>query len=470
VVDILIVDDDLDLLEVMSTALARPDRTIECASSGEAAIALSRSDRQFDVVLTDLNLKSSVSGLDILKSFKAEHPATQVILMSGFSTLDSAVEGVRAGALDYIGKPFDIREVTATVNRALETRVPVATPPAAGSALPAGLLGRTREMLEVYKQIALAADASTPILVTGESGTGKELVARAIHEYGKGNARPFVAINCGALAETLLESELFGHVRGSFTGAVSDKKGLFEQANGGTIFLDEIGETSPALQVKLLRVLQEGEVRPVGGQRSVKVNARVLAATNRDLKVEVAEKRFRQDLYYRLSAFLIQLPSLRERREDIPTLAGQFLRAAAVRASRDVQFTTEALELLSAHSWPGNVRELENVVERLVISCRTDRISGSDVQAVLGVDAMPPSGTTIPEATTDAAGTSASPTGGNSLFEQLPSLDELERQYLQYVLDYTKGHRTRTAKILQIDRKRLYRMAVRFGVSLDRLP
>ena len=466
-VDILIVDDDLDLLEVMSTALARPGRTIECASSGEAAIALSRSERQFDVVLTDLNLKSSVSGLDILKSFKAEHPATQVILMSGFSTLDSAVEGVRAGALDYIGKPFDIREVTATVNRALETRVPVATTPAASSALPAGLLGRTREMLEVYKQIALAADASTPILVTGESGTGKELVARAIHEYGKGNARPFVAINCGALAETLLESELFGHVRGSFTGAVSDKKGLFEQANGGTIFLDEIGETSPALQVKLLRVLQEGEVRPVGGQRSVKVNARVLAATNRDLKVEVAEKRFRQDLYYRLSAFLIQLPSLRERREDIPTLAGQFLRAAAVRASRDVQFTTEALELLSAHSWPGNVRELENVVERLVISCRTDRISGSDVQAVLGVDG--PTAVATDAAPADASDTPVASAGGHSLFEQFPSLEELERQYLQFVLDHTKGHRTRTAKILQIDRKRLYRMAVRFGVSLDRM-
>ena len=469
-VDILIVDDDLDLLEVMSTALARPDRRVECASSGEAAIALSRSDRQFDVVLTDLNLKSSVSGLDILKSFKAEHPATQVILMSGFSTLDSAVEGVRAGALDYIGKPFDIREVTATVNRALETRVPVAATPATGSALPAGLLGRTREMLEVYKQIALAADASTPILVTGESGTGKELVARAIHEYGKGASRPFVAINCGALAETLLESELFGHVRGSFTGAVSDKKGLFEQANGGTIFLDEIGETSPALQVKLLRVLQEGEVRPVGGQRSVKVDARVLAATNRDLKVEVAEKRFRQDLYYRLSAFLIQLPALRERREDIPTLAGQFLRAAAVRASRDVQFTTEALELLSAYPWPGNVRELENVVERLVISCRTDRVSGSDVQAVLGVDASASPAPADSAATLTATGAHPPPPGGHGIFEQLPSLDELERQYLQYVLDYTKGHRTKTAKIMQIDRKRLYRMAQRHGVSLDRLP
>jgi DNA-binding NtrC family response regulator len=201
-------------------------------------------------------------------------------------------------------------------------------------------------------------------------GTGKELVARAIHDYGKGHARPFVAINCGALAETLLESELFGHVRGSFTGAVVDKKGVFEQASGGTIFLDEIGETSPALQVKLLRVLQEGEVRPVGGTRSMKVNARVLAATNRELKAEVTEKRFRQDLFYRLSAFIIHLPALRERRDDIPMLAGQFLRAAVSRARKEVQITPDAVEQLAAHSWPGNVRELENIVERLVISCR----------------------------------------------------------------------------------------------------
>jgi DNA-binding NtrC family response regulator len=469
VVDILIVDDDLDLLEVVSTALARPDRRIECASSGDVAMALSRGDRRFDVVLTDLNLKSAVSGLDVLKSFKSEHPSTQVILMSGFSTLDSAVEGVRAGALDYIGKPFDIREVTATVNRALEARAPATTAAVAGSALPAGLLGRSREMLEVYKQVALAADVATPILITGESGTGKELVARAIHEYGKGTAQPFVAINCGALAETLLESELFGHVRGAFTGAVVDKKGLFEQANGGTIFLDEIGETSPALQVKLLRVLQEGEVRPVGGQRSVKVNPRVLAATNRDLKVEVVEKRFRQDLYYRLSAFLIQLPALRERREDIPALAGQFLRSAIARAHRDVEFTAEALAQLSAHTWPGNVRELENVVERLVISCRTDRVAGSDVQAVVGVNAAT---APVPATATASTGAPESQTAAsrNGIFEQLPSLDELERQYLQYVLDHTRGHRSRTARILQIDRKRLYRMAQRFGVSLDRVP
>ena len=342
-VHILVVDDDEDTLEVVRVALTKPGRKVEAVRDAQAALAMAGT-HQYAVVLTDINLKSKVNGLDLLRAFREASPATNVILMSGFGTLDNAVEGVRNGAFDYISKPFDIREVIATVDRACEARTPVETVSLASSPLPAGLLGRTRGMLEVYKQIALAADSSTPILVIGESGTGKELVARAIHDYGKGAARPFVAVNCGALAETLLESELFGHVRGSFTGAVADKKGLFEQANGGTIFLDEIGETSPALQVKLLRVLQEGEVRPVGASRSAKVNARVLAATNRDLEEEVAARRFRQDLYYRLSAFIIRLPALRDRRDDIPLLLGQFVRNAGARARRDVQLTPDAVE------------------------------------------------------------------------------------------------------------------------------
>jgi len=444
--EILIVDDDADILEVVRVALSKPGRTVEVAREASTALDLAGS-RRFDVVLTDLNLKSKTSGLDLLRAFKEASPATHVILMSGFGTLDSAVEGVRSGAFDYISKPFDIREVMATVDRALEARRPVETVTLSSSPIPAGLLGRTRQMLEVYKQIALAADAGTPVLVVGESGTGKELVARAIHDYGKGQSRPFVAVNCGALAETLLESELFGHVRGSFTGAVADKKGLFEQASGGTIFLDEIGETTPALQVKLLRVLQEGEVRPVGGARSVKVNARVLAATNRDLDEEVAAKRFRQDLFYRLSAFVVRLPPLRERRDDLPLLVGQFVRNACGRARRDVQFTAEAVEQLAAHTWPGNVRELENVIERLVIGSRTGRVDRAEVASVVRPD-----------------------TSGRfeDVFAELPSLDELERRYLLHVLEVAGGHRTRAAEILQIDRKTLYRMAARFGIPLGR--
>jgi DNA-binding NtrC family response regulator len=366
--------------------------------------------------------------------------------MSGYSTLESAVAGVRAGAFDYLAKPFDLREARSCVDRAFATLQHVETVPLHGGALPTGLIGRTREMLDVYKQIALAADASTAVLVIGESGTGKELVAHAIRDYGRGSARPFVDINCGALAETLLESELFGHVRGSFTGAVADKKGLFEQAAGGTIFLDEISETSPAMQVKLLRVLQENEVRPVGGNRVITTSARVLAASNRDLTEEVAEKRFRQDLYYRLSTFVIRLPPLRSRREDIPMLVAQFLRTACASAEREAQITPGAVDALTAHHWPGNVRELENVVERLVLTSRSGRIDRADVDACLTPVDLPRT---------------------QSGFADLPSLDVLEGRYLAHVLKVTNGHRSRAAEILKVDRKTLSRMAARHGLDGD---
>jgi Nif-specific regulatory protein len=278
------------------------------------------------------------------------------------------VDAVRNGAFDYISKPFNIAEVKAVVERALSAS---AAPPAPAPTVevPAGLIGRSAPMLLVYKQVAQAADAHVPVLITGESGTGKELVARAIHRHSRRSARPFVPVNCGALTETLLESELFGHTRGSFTGATSDTRGLFEQAQGGTVFLDEIGDTSPAFQVKLLRVLQEFEVRPVGGTRPVRIDVRVLGATNVDLEEAVAAGRFRQDLYYRLGVLIIRVPSLRDRREDIPLLIDRFLQAACGRAGRTVTLAPSALERLIAHDWPGNVRELENTIERSVLVC-----------------------------------------------------------------------------------------------------
>ncbi len=443
---LLILDDDDDTCKLLSDALTQPGRDVRLALGPDEAFAALR-QRPCDVLLTDFDLRSTQNGLDVLRAVKVEWPETQVILMSGYSTLESAVAGVRAGAFDYLAKPFDIREARSCVDRAFATHQPVETLPLGGAALPAGLVGRTREMLDVYKQIALAADAATAVLVIGESGTGKELVARAIHEYGRGNARPFVGVNCGALAETLLESELFGHVRGSFTGAVADKKGLFEQASGGTIFLDEISETSPAMQVKLLRVLQENEVRPVGGNRVIQTSARVLSASNRDLTEEVAEKRFRQDLYYRLSTFVIRLPPLRSRRDDIPMLAAQFLRSACVSAQREAQITPGAMEALAAYPWPGNVRELENVVERLVLTSRSGRIEQSDVDASLA-PADPPR-------------------RGTPAFSDLPSLDELEGRYLAHVLSVTGGHRTRAAEIMKVDRKTLTRMAARHGLDGD---
>jgi transcriptional regulator with GAF, ATPase, and Fis domain len=287
------------------------------------------------------------------------------------------------------------------------------------------------------------------VLIIGESGTGKELVARAIHRHGRRGVKPFVAVNCGALTETLLESELFGHTRGAFTGAISDARGLFEQAQGGTVFLDEIGETSPSLQVKLLRVLQEAEVRPVGGSRTIKVDVRIVAATNVDLEEAVSAGRLRQDLFYRLSVLVIRVPALRERREDVPLLIERFLQNACIRAGRTVLLAPSALDRLAGYDWPGNVRELENTIERLVVTARGHVIASEDVQfgAARPTAARPPD---LEE----------------RMFEGLPTLDELERRYLIHVLDAVSGNRTRAAEALGIDRRTLYRMAERFGLSL----
>jgi DNA-binding NtrC family response regulator len=300
-------------------------------------------------------------------------------------------------------------------------------------------------MLEVYKQIAFAADATAPVLIVGESGTGKELVARAIHDHGRRASRPFVAVNCGAITETLLESELFGHTRGAFTGAVADAKGLFEQATGGTILLDEVGETSAALQVKLLRTLEEGEVRPVGASRPVKIDVRVVAATNVDLALAVEAGRFRQDLYYRLSVVVIRLPPLRDRRADIPLLIEAFLSNACARARRDRRLSTAAADALRNHSWPGNVRELENTIERLVLF---------SPGTVIDVADLPPGVAGGPVRLED------------QLFVGLPRLEEVERRYLVHVLTAVDGNRTRAAEVMGIDRRTLYRMADRYGIDL----
>ena len=445
---ILIVDDDRETCRFMAELLERPDREIESAYDPVSALGLVEQGA-FDLVISDINLNADQSGLDILREFRQRNPDGQVLLISGFGTLETAIDAVRAGAFDYISKPFNISEVKATVDRALAQaanrveRSPAGREPA--SPAPPALLGRTAPMLTVYKQIAHAADAAVPVLVIGESGTGKELVARAIHSHSRRNNRPFVAVNCGAIAETLLESELFGHVRGSFTGAVSDTKGLFEQAHGGTVFLDEIGETSPALQVKLLRVLEEGEVRPVGAGRPLKVDARVVAATNVELEKEVAEGRFRQDLFYRLSVVVIRVPPLRERRADIPLLVTQFLSNACARAGRQVEFSSTALEALSSYSWPGNVRELENTVERLVLFSHGSVIDRADLPATF---------------------VGGSPDMATALFADLPPLEEIERRYLLHVLEAVSGNRTRAADVMGIDRRTLYRMAERFGIDL----
>jgi DNA-binding NtrC family response regulator len=438
---ILIVDDDGETCRFMAELLGRSDREIRTTQHVSEALALAR--EPFDLLISDINLDAQQTGLDVLRAFKQANPRGHVVLISGFGTLQTAIDAVRAGAFDYISKPFNISEVKATVDRALAESGSPSTVRPSLDVPAAGLIGRTSGMLSVYKQIAHAANAAAPVLIIGESGTGKELVARAIHTHGRRASRPFVPINCGALTESVLESELFGHTRGAFTGAISDTKGIFEQANGGTVFLDEIGETSAALQVKLLRVLQEGEVRPVGGSRIVKVDVRVVAATNVDLEREVAGQRFRQDLFYRLSVIVIRVPALRDRREDIPLLIDTFLQNACARAGRRVQLSSGAVSALAAYRWPGNVRELENTIERLVVLSRGSVIDEQD---------LPFKG--------------SGPDLHERLFADLPSLDELERRYLVHVVEQVGGNRTRAAEVLGIDRRTLYRMAERFGIDL----
>ena len=443
---ILIVDDDRDTCAFIESLLAGAERELISESDPDEAIARIRRE-PFDLLISDINLNAGRTGLDVLRAFKTEHPRGQAVLISGFGTLETAIEAMRAGAFDYVSKPFDITEVKRTVERALAQagRVDDEQPSPSAGGGPSGLIGRSAPMLEVYKQIARAADSSSPVLLVGESGTGKELVARAIHDNSRRTKEPFVAINCGAVVETLLESELFGHVRGAFTGAIADHPGIFVQAGAGTVLLDEIGETTPAVQVRLLRVLEEGEVRPVGGSRSRPVHARVIAATNIDLQRAIADGRFRQDLYYRLGVLSIQLPPLRDRRADLPLLISHFLDEACARAGRRKTLSSGGLDALMAYGWPGNVRELRNMMESLVMFGPGSVIEAGDLpSSMTAVRSVPREGP----------------------FSDLPTLDELERRYLLHVLETVGGNRTRAAEVMGVDRRTLYRMAERFKVEL----
>ena len=445
---ILVLDDDPGTCRFMQELLTRPEREVETTTDPEQALARCRA-KPYDLVITDLKLNARLDGIDILRAVREVSPSTPVIIVTGFGELEKAVEAVREGAFDFVSKPFNISELKGLVERALHKSPSAPVPVGVSDTMPPALLGRTPAMTTVYKQIAHAASADAPVLIIGESGTGKELVARAIHQHGNRSGRPFVPINCGALTETLLESELFGHIKGSFTGAVADSKGVFQTAHTGTVFLDEVGEMSPALQVKLLRVLQEGEVRAVGTSRPVKVDVRIVAATNVDVERAVNDGKFRQDLFYRLGVVIINLPPLRERRDDIPLLIERFLKAACAKAGKQVELTRGAIEALAGHHWPGNVRELENLVERLVVFSRGNRVDVGD---------LPP--TVTPRA----------PAIEKRLFDDLPTLEEIERRYLLHVLEQVGNNRTRAAEVMGIDRRTLYRMAERFGIPLAEQP
>lgn len=451
---ILVIDDDADTCNFLREIFEDQGWAVSAALNADAAQAAAQAEN-FDLIVSDINLNDRLNGIALLKHFRGVSPSSPVILISGFGTLETAIEAVREGAFDFISKPFNIQEVISVARRALRSASEEsavendALKELSARYASSGLVGHSRQMIELYKEIARVAAYRSTVLIIGESGTGKELVARAIHANSPRATHPFIAVNCGALTETLLEAELFGHARGSFTGAIADKKGLFEEAQGGTIFLDEIGETSAALQVKLLRALQEGEIRRVGSTKPLKVDARVIAATNRNLEEEVKAGRFREDLYYRLSVITLRVPPLRERREDIPLLAHHFLRRICEETGKLATLSEKALELLKSYEWSGNVRELENSIEHAVLHSRGQIITEDDLPSRLRSQREP------------------EPALGENFFSGLPSLEEMERRYLIHVLEAVGGNRTRAAEVLQIDRRTLYRMAERLGIKLD---
>jgi DNA-binding NtrC family response regulator len=444
---VLIVDDDADMREMLASLLE--DEGIPSLQVGSAAAAVEAlSDRDFDAVVSDIRMPSG-SGLELTGKIRELRPETPVILMTAFGSIDSAVEALRVGAFDYITKPFHKDAILAGLERAFEHRALQQENRRLRRAVDresslGDLIGASPAMREIFALVRKVASSRSSVLITGESGTGKDMVARALHFGGARRNQPFVPINCTAMPEGLLESELFGHVRGAFTGAHATKKGLFEEAEGGTLFLDEIGDMPLGLQGKLLRVLQDREIRPVGGNRAVRVDVRVIAATNSDLGTAIEEKRFRKDLYYRLAVIPIHIPPLRERPEDIPLLARAFLRKHAEGEPREL--APEAIDRLLHRPWEGNARELENVIER-ALALSTHR--------VLGAPDLP-----LDEAGA-ADGRSCGATPGGALFDDALArrltLRQLGDLYVQRVLDSVGGNKVHAARLLGINRRTLYR-------------
>ncbi len=446
---ILLVEDDASLSALLSLELKRRGYQITAARNGRDGIKALEAEG-FDAVVTDLRL-GDMDGLKILETSKRLQPETEVILVTGHGSIDTAVSAIKSGAFDYLSKPVEPEELAIVLTKALEHRsllgeVQRLREEVKGKFSVEGIVYASpliQNVLELVRKVA-ATDAT--VLVQGESGTGKELVARAIHEKSPRRSGAFVAINCGALPEGLLESELFGHVKGSFTGADRNKRGLFEEASGGTLFLDEISETTPALQVKLLRALQEGEVRRVGDNHPIKVSGRLITATNKDLAKLVAAGKFREDLYYRLKVFPIVIPPLRDRTEDIMPLAEHFLRKARGKiGGKAARFSPDAAEALKAYTWPGNVRELEHAVERIMIMA-----SG----AVVTKPDLPPE--FFPAG---AAQTKASPTPA-------ATLEEMEKQHILGVLETCGNNQGEAAKRLGIARNTLWRKLKSYGIEV----
>jgi two-component system response regulator AtoC len=448
----LVVDDEQSIRRLCMTVGSSLEYVCSEAESAEAALAQSPAAPP-DIVIADLRLPH-LSGADLLRRIKSRLPATEVVIMTGHGSIESAVEAMKLGAYDYIQKPFRVEELRMLLrrmeekirlvqeNRVLRERVET------DQELD-GIIGESAKIREILRMISRLKDSWTPVLICGESGTGKELVARAIHYRGTFAKRPFVAVDCGALVPTLMESDLFGYTKGAFTGAAKSKVGLFQAADGGTIFLDEIGELPPELQAKLLRVLQEKEVRPVGSNESIHVQVRVVAATNRDLEAAIREGTFRKDLFFRLNVVSITLPPLRERRSDIPMLAQCFLDRLA--EGENMKFTAAAMKLLMRYDWPGNVRELENSISRAVTLGDGKIIDESDLSPAMLRGKVRDQVESAPPEEEDASSTVA--------------LDELERLTIQRVYDKVGGDKAKAGELLGISRATLYRKLKRYKIA-----
>jgi two-component system response regulator AtoC len=453
---ILVVDDDTVARDLLAEALKKEGYNVEAYASGEEAIARGREGR-VDLVLTDIRM-GAVDGLTVLREFKRMSRDTAIVVLTAFGSLEGAIEAIKQGAYDYLAKPFKKEEIKLVVQRSLDHCRLLRENTKFREELKSKdewspLVGSSPAMLEVYKLVARVSESRSTVLLQGESGTGKELIARAIHGNSPRRDKPFVPVNCGALPDSLLESEMFGYEKGAFTGAVGTKTGLFESANGGTLFLDEVGELGQALQVKLLRVMQDHEVRRVGGTNSIKVDVRIITATNRDLEQFVKEGKFRDDLFYRLNVVRITLPSLKEREEDIPMLAHHFLQKCAAGTTTAVRgFHPDTMECLKRYRWPGNVRELENAIERAVSLSHGPLLTPDDLPS------------SIRQAPSPAEQKSDMTDTGESVYL---TLEEVEKRHLMRVLKETKGNKVKAAKILGIDRRTLYRMAERFGLDLE---
>jgi two-component system, NtrC family, response regulator AtoC len=440
---LLVADDDQVARELLAEALVREGYRVSLAAGGDECLRLAASE-PFDMALVDLRMPD-LDGLSVLKQLATIQPDLPVVILTAFATIETAIEAVTAGASDYLSKPFRMEEIRIVVRRTLDARRLARENLQFRQELKARygfetLVGQSHQMVEIYKLIARVAGLETTVLIQGETGTGKELVARAIHDASARAGRPFVVVDCAALPETLFESELFGHERGAFTGAVAARRGLLETSAGGTCFLDEIGELTAPLQAKLLRTLQEHTIRRVGGNDSILVDVRVVAATNHDLRKLAAEGGFRDDLYYRLNVVTIQVPPLRERSSDIPLLARHFLERLAFRTARPVKrLAPEAFALLSAYHWPGNVRELENVIERAVALSASEMLIPDDFPLHLREEPI-----RAPRL----------PVGGMTL-------EEVKRWYVNTVLEESGGNKLRAAELLGIDRRTLYRILER---------